>query len=311
VRRRKNPLANLPGKWQFLKTQHGFRRAPVLTIIRLISWMARCLVQKTITVTLDAWNANMLLPGDWRGLGKFLFVFRERYEPELAELERFLSPGKTFIDVGANFGIYTLVASKLVGDGGRVIAFEPTAQSFAVLRQNIELNRLTNVCALQAALSENAGTAWLYYGTDPVRNSLGKDPRCEAGGEQVAVESLDHVLQQSSVECVDVIKIDAEGAEELVLRGAQKLLTSMRPVIIYEFNSEASSHIGLSEYGATTLLEQLGYEFFVHGRPGTTCPEGPSAGYFNVVAIPKPLYADSPRSSEVVNTATIASEREY
>jgi len=82
--------------------------------------------------------------------------------------------GKTFVDAGANFGIYTMVASKLVGQSGRVIAFEPTAESFEVLRRNIALNGLTNVLAVQGALSDKAGTAWLHYGTDPVRNSLGK-----------------------------------------------------------------------------------------------------------------------------------------
>lgn len=297
MRTKKNPLVNLPGKWKFLKTQHGFRRAPLLTILRLISWTARCFVQRAVIVTLKRWNVNMLLPGDWRGLGKFLFVFRERYEPELADLEKLLSPGKTFIDVGANFGIYSLAASRLVGEGGRVIAFEPTAQSFAVLRQNIELNRLANVDAFQSAVSDKAGTAWLYYGTDPVRNSLGQDPCCEEGGEMVTVNCLDNVVDQVSAHRVDVIKIDAEGAEQLVLRGASSLLTTMRPVIIYEVNPEACFHLGLPEDGATKLLERLGYDFFVHGRPGISSPEGPPAGYFNVVAIPKPMVAGSWKDS--------------
>ena len=289
MRQTKNPLMNLGSKWRFLKTQHGFRRAPVVTAIRLISWTARCLIQKAVTVRLRRWDVQMLLPGDWRGLGKFLFVFRENYEPELALLERFLSPGKTFIDVGANFGIYTVVASKLVGEAGHVIAFEPTAQSFAVLRQNIALNGLTNVLAFQAALSEKAGTAWLYHGTDPVRNSLGKDPSWEGGGEYVSTESLDNVLQREALERVDVIKMDVEGAEELVLRGATRALTSMLPVVIYEVNPESSSRLGLSMHGGTKLLERLGYEFFVDGQPGTSCPAESSPGYFNVLAIPREL----------------------
>jgi FkbM family methyltransferase len=284
-----NLLTSLGSKWQFLKTQYGFRRAPVLTVTRLISWIARCLLQKAVIVNLRRWDVKMFLPGDWRGLGKFLFVFRENYEPELADLEKLLSPGKTFIDVGANYGIYTLVASRLVGEAGRVIAFEPTAQSFAGLRKNIVLNGLMNVLMFPMALSDRAGTAWLYYGTDPVRNSLGRDPCSEGGGEEVATDSLDNVLRRATVEHVDVIKIDAEGAEELVLRGASRLLTSKRPIVIYEVNPEASSHLGLPKEGATKLLERLGYEFFVHGQPGISCSEESSPGYFNVVAIPKPL----------------------
>jgi FkbM family methyltransferase len=183
-----------------------------------------------------------------------------------------------------------MVASKLVGKEGQVIAFEPTAQSFAVLRQNIELNGSTNVLAFQAALSDKEGKAWLHYGTDPVRNSLGKDPSSEGGGEYVATESLDDVLQRAGVHRVDVIKMDVEGAEELVLRGANKVVTSMRPVIIYEFNAEASANLGLPKDGATKLLEGLGYEFFVDGHSGTSCPADPSPGYFNVLAIPRELH---------------------
>ncbi len=287
MRQKKSALMNLGRRWEFLKTQHGFRRAPVRTAIRLISWTARCFIQKAVTVNLRKWDVQMLLPGDWRGLGKFLFVFGEDYEPELAILERFLSPGKTFIDAGANFGIYSLVASKLVGQAGQVIAFEPTAQSFAVLGQNIALNGSTNVLAFQAALSDKEGTSWLHYGTDPVRNSLGKDPSADSGGEYVATGSLDNVLQRAGVRCVDVIKMDVEGAEELVLRGAKKIVTSMRPVIIYEVNAEASAHLGLSKDGATELLERLDYEFFVDGHKGTSSPAGPSPGYFNVLAIPR------------------------
>jgi FkbM family methyltransferase len=287
--RRTSPLRNLRGKWEYLKTQHGFRRAPVLTMVRLLGWLSRCFLQKAVTVNLRRWGVKMLLPGDWRGLGKFLYVFRENYEPELAELEKFLSPGKIFVDVGANVGIYTLVASKLVGAAGRVLAFEPTPQTFAGLRRNIALNRLGNVLTFPVALSEETGTAWLYYGSDPVRNSLGRDPCTEGECERVALESLDQVLQQAGVEHVDVLKIDAEGAEELVLRGAEKLLTSSWPVVIYEVNPQASSYLGLSKDGATKLLERRGYEFFVQGGPGASCAEELSPGYFNVVAIPRRL----------------------
>jgi FkbM family methyltransferase len=296
--RTRSPLVNLPGKWKFLKTQHGFRCAPMLTLIRLISWAVRCCVQTTVIVNLKRWNVKMRLPGSWRGLGKFLFVFRENYEPELADLEKHVSPGKTFIDVGANFGIYTVVASKLVGEAGRVIAFEPTAQSFDVLRKNVGLNNFNNVLTFRTAVSDEPGTGWLYYGTDPVQNSLGKNPCWDAGGEEVVMESLDHVLLQAGVDRVDVIKIDAEGAEELVLRGAVNLFSSMRPIVIYEVNREASAHLGLSEDGATKFLKRLGYEFFVHGRPGIASSDRPLAGYFNIVAIPKPLNVSSECNSE-------------
>lgn len=275
-------------RWQFLKTQYGFRRAPLVTVARLISWGVRCLApQKEIIVTFRKWGLRMVLPASWRGLAKFIFVFRENYEPELKYLERFLSPGKTFVDVGANLGIYSALASRLVGENGHVLAFEPTMLSFAGLQKNIKLNPFSNALAFQVALAERNGKAWLYYGTDPVRNSLGKDPACQLGAEEVTVESLDDVLRRVSVSRVDVIKIDAEGAEELVLRGAIRTLVCMRPVIIYEVNAEASAKLGLLPHGGTKLLEELDYEFFVEGKPEISSDLGVARGYFNVVAIPR------------------------
>lgn len=307
--RHKNPFVNLRSKWQFLKTQYGFQRRPLLTIVRLFSWMARCLMQNVVIVNLRRWQVKMALPGEWRGLGKFLFVFREYYEPELTELERLLSPGDTFVDVGANFGIYTLVARKLVGESGRVIALEPTAQSFEGLQKNIALNNLRNVLVFPVAASDKAGTAWLYYGTDPVRNSLGKDPCCESGGEQVATECLDNILHQAGGGRVDVIKMDAEGAEELVLRGATNLLTSMHPIVIYEKNPEASAHLGLAADGATKLLAGLGYKFFVHKQPGTACLDRLSPGYFNIVAIPRTASRSHGPQRELAALVMSAKER--
>ena len=228
----------------------------------------------------------MFLPANWRGFGKFIFVFREHYEPELTFLEKILSPGNVFVDAGANFGIYTLVASKLVGEAGRVVAFEPTAQSFAILRQNIALNGLKNIVTFSTALSEKPGKACLYHGPDPVRNSLGKAPSWAGEAEEVATESLDNILRQAFIERVDVIKIDVEGAEELVLRGANHTITTMRPIVIFEINPEASACLDLPAHGASKLLKSLGYEFLIIDEQARGDNAGLQPPYFNVVAVP-------------------------
>src|SRR6266550_7977529 len=149
-------LKELENKWQRLRKEEGFRQAPVLTFVRLISWLAGCLLQKAVIVNLRKWNVRMFLPPKWRGIGRLIFAFREHYEPELTYLEKVLSPGKTFIDAGANFGVYTLVAGKIVGETGRVLAFEPSVQSFPVLHHNIALNGLMNASAYRLALSEKS-----------------------------------------------------------------------------------------------------------------------------------------------------------
>ncbi len=293
----KRTLKKLEARWEWLKSQDGFHRAPVRTGLRLISWRARCLLRRGAIVKLRRWNVRMFLPTQWRAMGEYIFPLRENYEPELTYLEEILSPGKVFLDVGANLGIYTLVASRIVGETGRVIAFEPSVQSFPGLQRNIALNRLTNVTALRAALSEKTGTAYLYHAPDPVGNSLCGDPTWGGEAEEVPLETLDHVAEQTCLGRVDVIKIDAEGAEELVLRGGRKVLALMRPVIIFEINPEACTRLGLSPNGTRDLLADFGYEFRDPHQTGKLFrPKFPPA-YLNVVAIPCPRGESSPRGS--------------
>jgi FkbM family methyltransferase len=273
--------------WHFLTTQEAFRRAPLLTLFRSATWYCRCLLRMATVIELPRWNVRMFFPAQRMGFGKFIFAFREYYEPELAYLEKILSAGKVFIDVGANFGVYTLVASKLVGESGSVLAFEPAAQSFAILRQNIGLNHFSNVRAFQVALAQTRSKAWLYHGWDPVGNSLGKDPLCGTEGEEVQTEALDKLIEENGIDRVDAIKIDVEGAEELVLRGAIRCLTTQSPIVIFEFNPGCAARLGLSPCGARDLLEGLGYEFVL--LDDCARPNNPESRpeYFNIVAIPK------------------------
>ena len=293
---RKSRLKKAREMWQFLKTQEAFRRAPVLTLFRSASWYWRCVLRMATVLELPRWKVRMFFPAQRKGFGKFIYAFREYYEPELAYLEKVLSPGKVFIDVGANFGVYTLVASKLVGTSGRVIAFEPTAQSFAILRQNIALNHFANVRAFQFALAQRRGKAWLYHGWDPVGNSLGKDPLCGNEGEEVQTEALDKLLEEKDIDRVHAIKIDVEGAEELVLRGAIRCLTTNRPIVIFEFNPGCAARLGLSPCGARDLLESLGYEFVLLGDCARSNNPEARPTYFNIVAIPKQSTGEFSRS---------------
>lgn len=282
-------LGELVGKWKRLSAQYGFRRAPVRTVNRLLSWLVRCLSQRAVIVRLPRWKLKVLLPAKWKGIGRYVFAFREFYEPELAYLQNLLFPRGTFVDVGANLGIYTLVASRIVGNLGCVIAFEPSMQSFPLLRKNVALNGLTNICAFRAALSERAEKVRLYHAPCcPSGNSLAHHPSFPESFEEVVTETLDAVLQRISAERVDVIKIDVQGAEELVLRGAQKVVASTNPVIIFEFWPEGASLLGLSPYGAWNLLEGLGYRFFTVRSDCTISRiESPPTdmAYVNILAI--------------------------
>jgi FkbM family methyltransferase len=257
------------GKWHYLWNQEGFCDSPLRTILRLINWRVKCLLRSPATITLDDCDLRMFLPPEWRGIAKLAFTFCERYEPELGYLKQILSPGMTFVDAGACYGIYTLTASKLVGEAGRVIAFEPAPRAFRVLQKNIRLNSLANVLAYPMALAAHSGKALLHYHPNVGCDSLGRDDSFTQMAEEIETESLDNVLEKISVHQVDVIKMDVQGAEELILRGARKILNASHPVIIFEVYPPCAAPLGLSPYGAWEFLHDLGYEFFVVGPRGT------------------------------------------
>jgi FkbM family methyltransferase len=281
-------LTRLKSQWRYLSSQKSFCRAPVATTIRLILWRIRCLLGWPATVTLSPWNVRMFLPADWRGIAKLIYAFGEHYEPELAYLKQVLSPGSTFVDAGACYGIYTLAASTIVGTQGRVIAFEPAARAFRVLQHNLELNGLTNVLAYPAALGEKQGKAWLYRHPNVGCDSLGRDGSFTDMGEEVAIRSLDDVLRRVAISRVDMMKLDVQGAEELLLRGALATLRAHHPVVIFEVYPEGTIPLGLAPYGAWQLLEELGYQFFfVEGDETLTRVESPPVNR-NVVAVYQP-----------------------
>ena len=247
-------------KLNYLGAHPGFRAAPASVLFRLLVWRSYCALGIPGSIDLPAWQVRMLLPPEWRGMSKVAFAFRERYESELAFLPSVLSPGDVFIDAGACYGIFALVAAKLVGEMGRVLAFEPAADASAVLHRNIALNGFANVLQRRVALSDRSGTTPLFIDADQSRNSLGGNASADAC-QSVETSTLDEELARARLNHVEVVKIDAEGAEELVLRGAKLALASYHPVVIFEVNPEAASNLGLRSDGAWNLLRKHGYRF--------------------------------------------------
>jgi FkbM family methyltransferase len=160
---------------------------------------------------------------------------------EMAEarlVERLLRSGMTVLDVGAHHGLYTLPASKQVGRRGRVIAFEPSPRERKRLLTHLRLNRCSNVCVEPYALGDSAGEADLFLveGLHDWCNSLRppviEDRTCTV---RVEVRRLDDALETLGISQVDFIKLDVEGAELSVLRGAARLLQGeSRPAILAE-----------------------------------------------------------------------------
>lgn len=217
-----------------------------------------------------------------------LFAFREEYETELGWFAEQLGPGSVVVDVGANHGIYTLLAANRVGKDGMVLAIEPTPETMRYLSESVRLSEASNVRLVEAALGDHEGEVELFVGPNSGWNSFAAaEPN--AVPVKVALRRLDAIVSEAGAHRVDLIKIDAEGAEELVLRGAVRVLTQFRPKVMFEFNPLATSRMGMRAQGPWEVLAGCGYSFFEVNEKSQrleSVPQCPSQGdYRNLVAI--------------------------
>jgi FkbM family methyltransferase len=180
------------------------------------------------------------------------------YEPQLLKyLNQYLCPGGVMFDVGANLGIYTLVAAYIVGHQGQVYSFEPDPQNNPWLQKNIGKNNLTNTHVFDVALASTYGETILYQDVTTHRTSslvAGAWNPDSASTQRIMVKTipLDHFVHQ--IERLDFIKIDVEGFEYEVLKGAQNLLSTFKPKLLIEVTYR--NYLPVFE-----LLSSMGYGF--------------------------------------------------
>ena len=165
------------------------------------------------------------------------WIYLGAFEPrETAMARAWLKPGMTFLDVGANFGYFTLLAASRVGATGRVFAIEPSPYAFDRLSETVRVNSLHQVRVEHLGLSDTNGTLDLY-----VSPSEFHSPTMSAGsgGDPVAVpvRRLDDCLADWGAGTIDLMKLDVEGHEPFVLRGGIEALKSGRVrAVLCEFN---------------------------------------------------------------------------
>jgi FkbM family methyltransferase len=175
------------------------------------------------------------------------------YESEKAELfARHAKPGRTVYDVGANVGFYTLIASRVLGPTGRVVAFEPSPRNLGFLRRHLGLNHNTNVEVLDFAISDSEGLTRFFVGNDPRVSKI-----TAAGDITVRTTTLDRLMGELPLP--DLIEMDIEGAEYSALCGAEQLLRKSSPVIFL------STHGRDVHRACCQLLRTLGYKLHAIG----------------------------------------------
>jgi FkbM family methyltransferase len=165
------------------------------------------------------------------------YVLREQldfFEDELPFVRRLLQPGQKVIDIGANYGVYTLPMAKRVGPNGHVWAFEPTPSTAGFLRQGIAANGFEQVTLEQRAVSSGSGTAQLMLQRHCELNSIIHGEVPAVAGETVSLVSLDECLDRHRWTDIELIKIDAEGEECNIVKGGRRFFTELAPLVQYE-----------------------------------------------------------------------------
>ena len=138
--------------------------------------------------------------------------------------------GDIVIDVGAAFGFYTILASKRVGREGKVVAIEPQPDNFEMLNRNIKLNKLANIVTLNYAASSQKTTLKLFDNYSTIQERAGQSLQSYI---EVSADTLDNLLRQAAIYEVNWVKVDVEGAELDVLKGAVGILSRSRNVALF------------------------------------------------------------------------------
>jgi len=181
---------------------------------------------------------------------------------ETEVVKKLIKKGDVVLDIGANVGYYTLIYAKLVGEGGKVFAFEPDPDNFALLEKNVEVNGYRNVVLIKKAVANKTGVVRLYLCED----NKGNHRICDAhdARESIEVEAirLDDYFEAYDGK-IDFIKIDIEGAEQEALLGASSLLTRNEDVkVATEFCPLLLEAFGVKPEEYLRLLTQLGFELY-------------------------------------------------
>lgn len=169
-----------------------------------------------------------------------------RWEPHVERcIRRLLRPGDTAIDVGANLGYFTASMAQRVGEEGQVFSFEPVPPTFDRLRLSVSLNDFGQVTALPVALGDSDGTAEIAF--DPRfagSASLHGSRTARSESHLVPVRRLDDLVAAGEVGRPRLLKIDVEGHELAVIRGALRTISEAQPFIVFEF-SEPLARAGM------------------------------------------------------------------
>lgn len=190
-----------------------------------------------------------------------LWRTRDWGDQEKVVMRSLIKPGQTVLDIGANIGFFTLEMARLVGPQGKVIAFEPDAVNFGLLRQNIQLNHFPHVTPVRAAVGQRNGTATLF--TEPENKGdhrLYASPG-HARSQVVRIWTIDEYCYRHGLQ-PDFIKMDIQGYELFALQGMKKVLQQKKVRLLMEFWPAGLQAAGVQPLAVFSLLSSYGLKLY-------------------------------------------------
>lgn len=202
-------------------------------------------------------GARVCVPRSFTQITPYTLLEQEDwFESEIRFVRRWLRPGMRVVDVGANYGVYTLAAARAVGGAGRVWAFEPTPESARYLQQSLAMNGAGQVSLERLAISDRAGEVHFGLTDMPEQNAIlenGAAPNAVA----LPAARLDDLAEAGRWGAVDFIKLDVEGHETQALRGAAAILSEHSPLVMLEIRAGKDFDLRAPE-----MLASMGYSTY-------------------------------------------------
>ncbi len=238
--------------------------------------------QRAPSSAISQFNAEVPVPLQIDGVGEIklylnpddkvitpiMFKHRRWEELETQWFVKSIRPGDTVVDIGANIGYYAVIAGKLVGDTGRVVAFEPDPASFALMQRNLALNGLSNVTVEQKAVSNEYGSIRLYLADKNKGDHRIYQPKGESR-PYIEVEAIALDDYFDGQPAPDFIKVDTQGAEIAIFRG---MLNTVRraesTVIVVEYSPQHLAGFGGTGPQLLKLISMFGVEMYDVGGSG-------------------------------------------
>ena len=260
--------------WSMRKlTRHAARHR---VTVRACNEIRRVFAHSPKRLWVDDFDGDLRVEVSLRDhIGSCVFWTGSYSKSELAILDHHLPRDGTFVDIGANMGVFSLFAAKRV-PAGAVWAFEPVSCLRDQLQANVAANQFTNIHVSPLALSDHGGKQEIFVPDQPYADgtvnssmaSLYNDAAASTRSESVTLARLDDYPAAHDWNRVDLIKIDIEGGELAALRGAQQIIEHHRPKLIVELNDLACRRAGSSAQQLLEHLQGLGYRCSTIGRGG-------------------------------------------